>query len=110
MEKPIDDWEKIEIKCIQWLKDKFEIDAEIVSMKPQNQEEVDSNLGLLGIKFDFKTKEGQIGDSVAFFKLEEIDCPEIYKYTDRQLRMEGENANQSSPSNLLDERIGVGSY
>ncbi len=108
METPIYDEKKIEIKCVRWLRDKFNIDAKVLSMKPLTREEIDTSLGLLGIKFDFKTHDGRIGDSVVFFKLEEIHGSEIYKYADKQLKLKDEDSNKSFPSRLLDEQVEVG--
>ncbi len=58
--------------CSRWLLENFHINAEIEELEVLEQEEIDRNLGLIGIKFSFSNDEGVEGDSVAFIDTEEV--------------------------------------
>ena len=58
--------------CSAWLLENFHLDEKINSIEILKQEEIDRDLGLIGIKFKFSNGEGFEGESVAFVDAEEV--------------------------------------
>lgn len=59
-------------RCSKWLAENFGINAEIGRIEVLEQEDIDKNLGIVGIKFTFSNKDGVEGDSVAFVDAAEV--------------------------------------
>lgn len=58
--------------CASWLYENFRIDGKIKSLEILKQEEIDRDLGLIGIKFGFSNGERFEGESMAFVDEKEI--------------------------------------
>lgn len=60
-------------RCIDWLEKNFGLEASIDSVKIIKSTEIDILLNQVGIEFTFTTHDGTKGDSVAFFKQDDLN-------------------------------------
>ncbi len=59
--------------CSRWLLENFNIATEIEDPEVLEREEIDTTLGLIGIRFSFSSGDGLVGESVAYVDVEAVE-------------------------------------